>query len=340
MKTENMTVSELQQACKGNSIESRLSKIAKKPPYQRNIGIWRETEQLMLIMTILKDGLIPPMIIAVINGVRYLQDGQQRLYSLLHFIFNEFAFSNRGMNEHERNSIGDGMNDKFFKDLPAAAQRTIMQYKLQFIVKEYSSLEAARNDYWNLQNGKQTTKGERILGIITNGTKTILETIQCWKIWANCISNKKRMMDVEFIANILLMQSKDDPGNSKEVENFMFDLDGKPEEAKHLQRELGEITQDVENILYQTKDSAFSKKANLFNLYSTVSYLKKQGKVLTNLKGCVDELKNFSIAIGKANPKEAAAKVYKTQIIQGSGSAAGRKCMRDILVGKLGKYFS
>lgn len=117
------------------------------PDHQRP-QIWKKDRQQKLINTIMKGQPMPPLIIreTIENGERFrwLEDGQQRYWSIKNFHTNNIRYENT-----------------LFKDLSENDRVHFLTYKIPILTYENATLDETIEMFDNFQNGVPLTPGQR-----------------------------------------------------------------------------------------------------------------------------------------------------------------------------------
>lgn len=122
-------------------------------PLHQRFYVWAEKNWSNLIDSIMKNYPLPLMVFTdhYINGKRvwYIQDGQQRLITLQHFILGEFPW------EKSNDAV------LYFKDLSAAERSHFLGFELSFELVDEPTLEQVACIFERLNCGKPLTDNDK-----------------------------------------------------------------------------------------------------------------------------------------------------------------------------------
>lgn len=116
------------------------------PDHQRDF-VWSIGQQKKLVNSIRRNKPVPSILVRELDtGVSSLEDGQQRLKTLLRYVDNEF----------------EAEDGKYFRDLTLDEQTKIDLYSVIVVGYSDATDEEAREIFNDYQNGKPLTVGERL----------------------------------------------------------------------------------------------------------------------------------------------------------------------------------
>jgi hypothetical protein len=119
------------------------------PEYQREPNLWSPERKALLIDTILRDIDIPKLYFNRVKDTWEVVDGQQRLWAIWDYLDGQY------------NLVWEGEQTKF-RELSAAQQEEILNYKLQITVLSDAKDEYLRQLFLRLQLGLLLLPGEKL----------------------------------------------------------------------------------------------------------------------------------------------------------------------------------
>ena len=313
---ESITIKNILATIKKNKV------LAKKPPYQRHIGIWDDKMRIDLIKSILIGNPAGIIAIAIVNSISYLNDGQQRTDTVMLYAADGFS-----------------VNGRLFSQLSAAQQSAFMAYEFPFITTEYADLLDARIAYISLQGGKPPSKGEKIIGLISNGTRDTIAEVAAWSLVGDCVKTS-RMADTEFASSLLMMIDHGGPTSSGKLEDWASAMDKDPSKVKGLKSKLNKARKEFDDIV-PSKDLLFKTKRNhVYNILSAIVWLQdREHLTLADEEGANKAIQRFDQKIRKGSLEQAVLSYTKTAS-NGTGSENSRENQAMILYGILQPFYA
>ncbi|MGE2643575.1 DUF262 domain-containing protein, partial [Escherichia coli] len=181
--------------------------------YQRR-KVWGEKDNVCLIETILLNLVIPeiflwPAEIDPENGntITHIVDGQQRINAIVNFIAGGYSLKKRYLNDEE---ISDRFGNLHFNELPPEVKTDLWTYSLSIVnIDKKCSLDEVKKMFYRLNVTDYRLNEQEIRNSMdTAFGKVALELSRndFWdeiKVFSS--ADVKRMKDVEYCANILIL---------------------------------------------------------------------------------------------------------------------------------------
>lgn len=177
MKYENMSFMNLQTLREW----TKLGKINFSPSYQRNSGVWSEEKQILLMDSIFRGYIIPPIyFLRVAGGVLEVLDGLQRLQTILGYcgVSTEDVVPKLDFSRYDIKDMGK-INGKTCTELlefqgldyVGYDQETdfiehLQRFTIPYIVIFDTNERELKDLFCRLNNGEQLTNGEWLNGLL------------------------------------------------------------------------------------------------------------------------------------------------------------------------------
>lgn len=261
---------------------SRNNRLELQPDFQRNV-VWSRAAQIALIDTIFLDIPIPKIYIKSIikeeQTYRVVVDGQQRLTAILDFVENRLRLRAPYFSQEEY--VG-----KKFSELPENIRNEVLAYNIDFneIVnptdEELRDLYARVNKY-TVQLNKQELRRADFPGEFLALAEELanLEFFNDAKLFST--GQKRRMLDVEFIEELLCLQLEGEQDKKETIDDFCeryakFDEDDAEEHSKtktQVKSNFENVLADI-TLIFQDEISLagtrFKQKADFYSLFACI----------------------------------------------------------------------
>lgn len=319
------------------------SKLVIQPDFQRK-AVWNATSKIMLIDTILKKYPIPKVFIqnTTEHGrtIRKIIDGQQRITAILEFVNNRFILDQPYSGEYE---------GKTFDELPEDQRNNILQYTIDcneaygYTDEQYREIYTRLNKYTVPLNSQELRKAE-FPGNFYKLSEELAasEVLDNWKIFT--ISSRRRLLDVEFISEILAALLEGPQDKKSTLDNFY---------RNYNNQNLDSLKTRFEKIIYEISlifpnnaiaKTRFKQKADFYSLVLSVDFFVQQELTLQNSN--IQALQeDFWFLDQKIDPSEdnyiKVLQEYAIRCLSSANAASSRKWRFDFLKVVLsGSYFS
>ncbi|MEG7841194.1 DUF262 domain-containing protein [Bacillus mobilis] len=268
--------------------------------YQRR-KVWGEKDNVCLIETILLNLVIPeiflwPAEIDPENGntITHIVDGQQRINAIVNFIAGGYSLKKRYLNDEE---ISDRFGNLHFNELPPEVKTDLWTYSLSIVnIDKKCSLDEVKKMFYRLNVTDYRLNEQEIRNSMdTAFGKVALELSRndFWdeiKVFSS--ADVKRMKDVEYCANILILTEEGIVDQTHKKLNQTYDdyKDEYPQEQENIEL----INRIIERIWELTDEGTqlfLSRKAQLYTVFSFLIYMDAEDLELT--RGIVKKFKSF-----------------------------------------------
>ncbi|WP_163072899.1 DUF262 domain-containing protein [Bacillus paranthracis] len=268
--------------------------------YQRR-KVWGEKDNVCLIETILLNLVIPeiflwPAEIDPENGntITHIVDGQQRINAIVNFIAGGYSLKKRYLNDEE---ISDRFGNLHFNELPPEVKTDLWTYSLSIVnIDKKCSLDEVKKMFYRLNVTDYRLNEQEIRNSMdTAFGKVALELSRndFWdeiKVFSS--ADVKRMKDVEYCANILILTEEGIVDQTHKKLNQTYDdyKDEYPQEQENIEL----INRIIERIWELTDESTqlfLSRKAQLYTVFSFLIYMDEEDLELT--REIVKKFKSF-----------------------------------------------
>lgn len=270
--------------------------------YQRR-SVWGEKDKVRLIETILLQMIVPELFFwraktdpQTGSSITHIVDGQQRIKAISEFANGQFKLSERYLiNEAKK----DQFKDKFFNDLSDAEKTNFWNYTL--VVIDIKS-ETERNEIvdvfnrLNLTNYSLNSQEKRHTksGLFAE----LAEEIASEPFWGNYKLfsgvDVKRMKDVEFCANLIVLQQKGiiDQINQQVLNDAYADMQEEYPNKNEDKESIIKAISGVEQLIVSEEMMLFARrKTQLYTLFSLVLAMQRDNKEINEV--CIDRLNKF-----------------------------------------------
>lgn len=251
-------------------------KLDLSPIYQRN-NVWDENMQSYLIDTILRGYTMPPIFIRAIvcnitKKTKYeVLDGQQRLTTIFKYIDDKFKV--KRMHNPENSEV-------VFSDLSDKKKTVILNFEVSVMdVSDTAETEIyelfARLNSNNIKLNNQEIRSAKYHGyfksyIVTENRKWSQNIFTPYKVFTK--SNKARMLDEEYLAQLALLSDKGMvEGNKKNLDSIYEEYDAVEIPSK-LDEELNKLFKLFDSEEYSTLVSTNNKFKNRSYIYIFASH--------------------------------------------------------------------
>jgi hypothetical protein len=253
-------------------INMREKKINPKPAYQRGTVLTQKQKQL-LMDTLLRDLDIPKFYLRAVKETPYeyeVVDGQQRLRAIGGYSKDKYRFD-KDMVPVILDGVEYNVSNKKFSELPDDLKDAFINYQLDVVILEDSSLDEVEEMFLRLQNGSTLTAAEK-RNALPGQMKYFIRKIAEHPFFIKCAFTNKRYDFQQVAAQMTLLELTGDPCNvrNRELDKMYsdnLDFDYETPKARKIKRVL-----DFLNNAFQDKTPEL-KKHNAISLYLLVSEL-------------------------------------------------------------------
>lgn len=309
------------------------SKLVIQPDFQRK-AVWNPTSKVMLIDTILKKYPIPKVFIqnTTEHGrtIRKIIDGQQRITAILEFVNNKFILDKPYIGAYE---------GKSFAELPENEKDNILQYTIDcneaygYTDEQYREIYTRLNKYTVPLNSQELRKAEFPGNFYKLSEKLAAsETLDSWKIFT--ISSRRRLLDVEFISEILAALLEGPQDKKATLDDFYRKYND--QNLDELENRFNQILKEIELIFPDSliSKTRFKQKADFYSLVLAIDFYVKQGLTLNNTN--ISPLQeDFNFLNQQIDPSEDSSgtilQEYAIRCVSSANTASSRKWRFDFL---------
>lgn len=309
------------------------SKLVIQPDFQRK-AVWNPTSKIMLIDTILKKYPIPKVFIQNTTEedrtIRKIIDGQQRITAILEFVNNKFILDKPYIGAYE---------GKTFADLPKNERDDILQYTIDcneaygYTDEQYREIYTRLNKYTVPLNSQELRKAEFPGNFYKLSEKLAAsEILDNWKIFT--ISSRRRLLDVEFISEILAALLEGPQDKKATLDNFYRNYND--ENLDELENRFNQILKEIEFIFPDSliAKTRFKQKADFYSLVLAIDFYVKQGLTLQGAN--IEPLQvDFNFLDQQIDPSEDSSgtilQEYAIRCVSSANTASSRKWRFDFL---------
>lgn len=258
------------------------NKLVLQPDFQRK-AVWNKASRIMLIDTLLKEYPLPKVFIQNTTEnsgrtVRKIIDGQQRLNAILDFVQGKIKLENPYEGEFE------GL---YFSDLPDDVKNTMMRYIIDcneaygYTDEQYREIYTRLNKYAIPLNNQELRKAEfpgnfyKLAEKIAN-----LEVLDNWKVFT--VASRRRLLDVEFISEILAGLLEGPQDKKKRLDNFYIKYN--KENLDDLERRIMTVIDEIKILFPEDSISKtrFKQKSDFYSLVLAIDHFSQQKHSLTD----------------------------------------------------------
>ncbi|WCK57662.1 DUF262 domain-containing protein (plasmid) [Aneurinibacillus sp. Ricciae_BoGa-3] len=230
---------------------------------QRKKNIWDKHRQSLLIQSLIMGFPIPPFFAKFENGIYYFIDGKQRMSSIIAYLNDEYALS-----EKTPDVDGDEIVGLQFSELPEDYQKSLLSATLIITRFEDITDEEIEEMFFRLNNGvplKPIESTRVLLG--TENMKTV-ETVANHDFFKKSNISANRYNDQEAVLHLLMLTGNEETGlSSKEVRTFVEQQRGRTFEESLIETVVS--TLDFMDRAFDKKRK-YLKKIHLPMLYHVV----------------------------------------------------------------------
>jgi len=309
------------------------SKLVIQPDFQRK-AVWNSTSKVMLIDTILKKYPLPKVFIQNTNEdgrtIRKIIDGQQRITAILEFINNKFILDKPYTGSYE---------GKTFAELPQNERENILQYTIDcneaygYTDEQYREIYTRLNKYTVPLNSQELRKAE-FPGVFYKLSEDLAasDILDDWKIFT--ISSRRRLLDVEFVSEILAALLEGPQDKKSTLDNFYKKYNN--DNLDLLENRFKAAINEIEFIFPNNTISKtrFKQKADFYSLVLSIDFYVQQGLTLKN-KNIEALREDLSFLDHEIDPSEEnhikILQEYAIRCLSSANTASSRKWRYDFL---------
>lgn len=320
---------------------SETNRLEIQPDFQRK-EVWSKSAKIMLIDSILWNVPMPKILVqALIRDKKshmIVIDGQQRLTAILGFLRDEYVLDAPYEGPYFL---------KKFSQLPKEIQYKILSYKLD--VNEIASTdpEVIRDIYSRVNKyNVQLTRQELRRADYPGDFLRVSEQLAADKFFEDnrvfTYANSKRMGDVEFVSELLMLLLSGPQEKKDEMDVFyerymkwdVVEKNAVTERFKVALKHIGDIwpSDGISGLLPPFFRSRFKQKADFYALFNAIDDLVRQGQTLEG-KNLTCLRRDLAFLDEKIEPESEIQlfRKYAIQCVSQSNTIGSRKWRRNVL---------
>jgi len=251
-------------------------KLIIKPPYQRN-PVWVNRQKSYLIDSILRGYPIPEIYIQEIvspegDTTYIIIDGQQRIRSVLDYIYDQF--------EIDENDSPEWANMKF-SDLAPTDKKAIFEYT--FVVRVIPEIpdEEIRSIFQRLnRNVVSLNKQELRQSVYWGPFIKLMNELSDMPIWTDfdifTYNDVRRMLDVEYMSELTVALLHGLQNKKANLDKYYEMYEENFDDESKVRKTFSIVTGEINSILPEIKQTRWQKKTDFYSLFISLSYYEKQ----------------------------------------------------------------
>jgi DNA-binding transcriptional MerR regulator len=238
---------------------------------QRKGNIWDANRKSLLIHSLLMGFPVPPLFARVEDGIYYFIDGKQRMTTVLSYLNDEFALTDKTPDVD-----GTSIAGLKFSELPEEFQKVLNQ--VTFTITKFDNItdEEIEEMFFRLNNGVSLRTIESIRVLLgTENMKTVENLANHPFFLKKASISRKRYTDQEVVLQLLMLTENKDTGfSSKELRLFVEKIRG-----KKIDESLVDTVKERLDFLDRAFDKKrkYLKKIHLPMIYYMVEKAKEKG---------------------------------------------------------------
>lgn len=324
--------------------QKRAGKLDLTPPYQRKDVVWSSDYKQYFIDTILRDYPSPAIFLHLETfpdgrTIYHVVDGKQRLTAIFEFVDGNFTVS-------EKHAQSDYAK-KLFDDLSPELKQRFWEYSFPVQQVRQAVEEQLRQAFDRLnRNSSRLTNQELRHAKFPGAFLTLVEELRDEPFWGDIgISTRttaKRMKDVEYVSEILLLTMHDvlDGTRSEILDGYYSEyVDEVPNKDEYLRRYRKCIRMLEDLGVERIKATRFSNLSDFYSLWVVLLNFTDNPQVIdyANTMRSLEEFHEAYAAFLSEDPKpeepDPAINAYYDNARQGVNKAANRKSRANIIAG-------
>jgi hypothetical protein len=246
-------------------------KLEIKPPYQRN-PVWVNRQKSYLIDSILRGYPIPEIymqeIVSSTGDIAYtIIDGQQRLRSIIDFVYDEF--------EIDENDSPEWANMKF-SDLSSEFKKIFFEYT--FVVRVIPEIpdEEIRSIFQRLnRNVVSLNKQELRQSVYWGPFIKLMNELSDLPIWSDfdifTYNDIRRMLDVEYMSELTIALLHGLQNKKANLDKYYEMYEENFEDENQVRKSFIALTAEISKLLPEIKKTRWQKKTDFYSLFISLS---------------------------------------------------------------------
>lgn len=271
------------------------------PTYQRR-KVWLEPDKVRLIETILLDLVMPEVFFwpAETNpetgdSIIHIVDGQQRITSIIAFINNEFALTEKHLLD---DNIKKRCANKTFSELEDEDKIRIWEYKVSIVLIDRTfDKNAIKQLFFRLNLTNYSLNAQEKLNSKDSAFGDASEALSTLDFWKNCkvfsAADARRMQDVRYCCSIYILASEGivDQTGDKKINDYYVDYADEFDFDKTLYENIEKAMDIINQLRDKSTQSFVSKKAQMYTLFCLA--FKMLDKDLSVTSDLIERFKSF-----------------------------------------------
>lgn len=247
------------------------------PTYQRR-KVWLEPDKVRLIETILLDLVMPEVFFwpAETNpetgdSIIHIVDGQQRITSIIAFINNEFALTEKHLLD---DNIKKRCANKTFSELEDEDKIRIWEYKVSIVLIDRTfDKNAIKQLFFRLNLTNYSLNAQEKLNSKDSAFGDASEALSTLDFWKNCkvfsAADARRMQDVRYCCSIYILANEGivDQTGDKKINDYYVDYADEFDFDKTLYENIEKAMDIINQLRDKSTQSFVSKKAQMYTLF-------------------------------------------------------------------------
>lgn len=247
------------------------------PTYQRR-KVWLEPDKVRLIETILLDLVMPEVFFwpAETNpetgdSIIHIVDGQQRITSIIAFINNEFALTEKHLLD---DNIKERCANKTFSELEDEDKIRIWEYKVSIVLIDRTfDKNAIKQLFFRLNLTNYSLNAQEKLNSKDSAFGDASEALSTLDFWKDCkvfsAADARRMQDVRYCCSIYILANEGivDQTGDKKTNDYYVDYADEFDFDKTLYENIEKAMDIINQLRDKSTQSFVSKKAQMYTLF-------------------------------------------------------------------------
>jgi hypothetical protein len=306
------------------------STLVLSPKFQRR-GVWKTPARAFLIDTLLRGYPVPPIYVRTAQSsdkkkvIREVIDGQQRIASVLDFMAGKYRLSK---------TLKQTWANKTFPQLPETEQDRIRTYVFATEVfqgigdPEVLELFARLNTYSVPLNKQELRNGQYFGAFKQLAYLLARQRLEFWRRHkAFTEQNIARMLEVEFVSEVLIAQIAGMQDKKKSIDSFYEKYDDEIPHAAQVEKRFNDVVNVIDGVIADgLTDSEFRRSPLLYTLYCVVYHrlfglpgqtlsTPKKAMSASDLLDLAEALERSSAVIALARGQQEVPKRYEKFVV-------------------------
>lgn len=261
------------------------------PTYQRR-KVWLEPDKVRLIETILLDLVMPEVFFwpAETNpetgdSIIHIVDGQQRITSIIAFINNEFALTEKHLLD---DNIKKRCANKTFSELDDDDKIRIWEYKVSIVLIDRTfDKNAIKQLFFRLNLTNYSLNAQEKLNSKDSAFGDASEALSTLDFWKDCkvfsAADARRMQDVRYCCSIYILANEGivDQTGDKKINDYYVDYADEFDSDKTLYESIEKAMDIINQLRDKSTQSFVSKKAQMYTLFCLAFKMIDNGLAVT-----------------------------------------------------------